>query len=73
MQIVDIRYPAQMKSGYRTVIDQYYNTVRPMHEQFVELTKVHADVIIPEGGKNSVAIDLFTTKVESLLNQLKRG
>jgi uridine kinase len=43
-----------------------------MHEQFVEPTKVHADIIIPEGGKNSVAIDLITTKLESLLKTLKK-
>jgi uridine kinase len=75
----DIRFTRRLKRDIKkrgrsmeSVIEQYYNTVRPMHEQFVEPTKVHADIIIPEGGKNSVAIDLFTTKVESLLKQLKQ-
>jgi uridine kinase len=35
--------------------------VRPMHEQFIEPTKKHADIIIPEGGSNKVAIDIMTT------------
>jgi uridine kinase len=53
-----------------SVIAQYLETVRPMHEQFVEPTKHFADIIIPEGGQNSVAIDLFKTKVRSLLRHL---
>ena len=50
-----------------SVIDQYMNIVRPMHLQFVEPTKRYADVIVPEGGQNEVAIDLITTKIRSLL------
>ncbi len=53
-----------------SVIHQYIHTVRPMHEQFIEPTKKYADIIIPEGGHNTVAIDLFKTKVTSLLSQL---
>lgn len=53
---------------YQDVIDQYLKTVRPMHEQFVETTKKYADIIIPEGGDNPVAIDLIQTKIRSLLN-----
>ena len=75
----DIRFTRRLKRDTKkrgrsmeSVIDQYYTTVRPMHEQFVEPTKVHADIIIPEGGKNSVAIDLITTKLESLLKTLKK-
>ena len=45
------------------VIDQYLSTVKPMHEQFVEPTKKHADIIIPEGA-NRTAIDLLQEKVE---------
>ena len=51
----------------QSVIDQYLSTVRPMHEQFVEPSKYHADVIIPEGGENKVAIDLIRTKINSIL------
>ncbi|HDN59653.1 MAG TPA: uridine kinase, partial [Candidatus Marinimicrobia bacterium] len=54
-----------------SVIEQYLDTVRPMHEQFVEPTKKYADIIIPEGGYNTVAIDLFKTKLISLLKQLE--
>ena len=50
-----------------SVIEQYENSVRPMHIQFVEPCKRYADVIIPEGGHNHIAIDLITTKIESLL------
>ena len=51
-----------------SVIDQYINTVRVMHEQFVEPSKRHADIIIPEGGHNTVAIDLLTTKISSIIS-----
>ncbi|MGO3733155.1 MAG: uridine kinase [Vagococcus sp.] len=50
-----------------SVIDQYLSVVKPMHHQFIEPTKKYADVIIPEGGENQVAIDLLTTKVRSIL------
>ncbi len=51
-----------------SVITQYLTVVKPMHHQFIEPTKRYADIIIPEGGENQVAIDLLTTKVESILN-----
>ncbi len=50
-----------------SVIHQYLATVRPMHEEFVEPSKRHADVIIPEGGFNEVAIELIATRVKALL------
>ncbi|MBM3306936.1 MAG: uridine kinase [Candidatus Eisenbacteria bacterium] len=49
------------------VVEQYLRTVRPMHLQFVEPSKRYADVIIPEGGLNIVAIDLIVTKVRDIL------
>jgi len=49
------------------VIEQYLQTVRPMHLQFVETSKRYADVIIPEGGLNLVAVDLIVTKVRDIL------
>ncbi|WP_456273941.1 uridine kinase [Bacillus sp. AK031] len=52
-----------------SVIDQYINVVRPMHNQFIEPTKRYADVIIPEGGHNHVAIDLMVTKIQTILEQ----
>jgi uridine kinase len=52
-----------------SVIDQYVNVVRPMHNQFIEPTKRYADVIVPEGGQNRVAIDLMVTKIQTILEQ----
>ncbi len=49
------------------VIEQYLKTVRPMHLQFVETSKRYADVIIPEGGQNRVAVDLIVTKARDIL------
>jgi len=52
-----------------SIIRQYEESVRPMHQQFVEPSKRHADVIIPEGGHNAVAIDLVKTKIRALLRE----
>ncbi|WP_153123190.1 uridine kinase [Peribacillus tepidiphilus] len=52
-----------------SVIEQYVNVVRPMHNQFIEPTKRYADIIIPEGGHNYVAIDLMVTKIKTILEQ----
>jgi uridine kinase len=52
-----------------SVIEQYVNVVRPMHNQFIEPTKRYADIIIPEGGHNHVAIDLMVTKIQTILEQ----
>lgn len=57
-----------------SVIEQYLATVRPMHMQFVEPSKRHADVIIPEGGHNIVSIDLLSGKVRAMLaNAVRAG
>ena len=50
-----------------SVIEQYLTVVRPMHNQFIEPTKRYADIIIPEGGHNEVAIDLMVTKIKTIL------
>ena len=50
-----------------SVIEQYMKTVRPMHEEFVEPSKKHADVIVPEGGANVRAVELFLSIVEKKL------
>ena len=52
-----------------SVIQQYLDTVRPMHKQFIEPTKRHADVIFPHGA-NAPAVDIITTKVASLIRDL---
>ena len=48
-----------------SVINQYCNTVKPMHEQFVEPSKKYADIIIPQGGYNTVALDMIMEKIRS--------
>lgn len=53
------------------VIDQYLSTVRPMHKEFVEPSKRFADVIIPRGGHNTVALDLVASRVLSLLEAVE--
>ncbi len=52
-----------------SVLTQYEATVRPMHQQFVEPSKRHADLIVPEGGSNRVAVDLLKTKIEAILRE----
>ncbi|GEM03745.1 uridine kinase [Halolactibacillus miurensis] len=52
-----------------SVIEQYLSVVRPMHLQFTEPTKRYADLIIPEGGENHVAIDIMATKIETILSK----
>ena len=72
----DIRFIRRLKRdiiergrSVDSVIDQYKSTVRPMHSQFVEPNKFLADVIIPEGGKNPVAVDLIRTKINAVLKE----
>ena len=52
-----------------SIISQYLKTVKPMYHQFVEPTKRYADIIVPEGGENKVAIDLLSTKVKDILTK----
>jgi uridine kinase len=70
----DIRFMRRLVRDIKTrgrsmesVIEQYITTVRPMHEEFVEPSKRYADLIIPEGGENLVAIDAIIARVEGLL------
>ena len=51
-----------------SVVDQYLSVVRPMHLRFVEPTKRYADIIIPEGAENTVAIDILVSKILHMLN-----
>ena len=52
-----------------SVIEQYTSVVKPMYHQFIEPSKRYADIVIPEGVSNIVAIDLINTKVESILRE----
>jgi uridine kinase len=60
---------AERGRSVESVIKQYLDTVRPMHKQFIEPTKRHADVIFPHGA-NSPAVDIITTKVKTLIRDL---
>lgn len=55
-----------------SVVKQYLEVVRPMHQQFIEPTKKYADVIIPEGGYNKVAVDIMVTKIKFIIEELNR-
>ena len=50
-------------------IEQYLTTVKPMHRQFVEPSKRYADVIVPRGGKNQVALDMILARIHSILEE----
>ena len=70
----DIRFVRRLVRDIETrgrsldsVVQQYMATVRPMHEEFVEPSKRHADLIIPEGGENQVALDAIISRVEHLV------
>lgn len=72
----DIRFIRRLKRDIEergrtveSVIDQYLKTVRPMHLKFVEPTKRHADVIIPEGGYNFVAVDMLADRIRNMMTQ----
>ncbi len=74
----DIRFIRRLKRDVRdrgrtieSVCDQYMNTVRVMHEAFVEPSKRKADIIIPEGSHNEVAMDLLLTKISSIITSKK--
>ena len=55
-----------------SVITQYLTTVKPMHEQFVEPSKKYADIIVPEGGYNRVALEMLNERIHSLLKQSEK-
>ena len=70
----DIRFVRRLTRDIQTrgrsldsVVQQYLTTVRPMHEEFVEPSKRYADLIIPEGGENQVALDAIIARVERLV------
>ena len=52
-----------------SVISQYFATVKPMHEAFVEPSKRNADIIVPEGGMNRVALEMIIERIVSHINQ----
>ena len=71
MRII-VRDIAERGRTIETAIEHYCNTVKPMHLQFIEPSKRYADVIVPQGGHNKVAIDIITNTVEKALSQKKK-
>lgn len=76
----DIRFIRRLKRDIsergrtvESVIEQYLHSVRPMHHDFVEPSKRYADVIIPEGGYNQVAIDMVAARIRNLLDDPANG
>lgn len=62
-----IRDVKERGRSLESVINQYITTVKPMHEEFVEPSKKYADIIIPRGGKNKVAIEMLVEQIKSFL------
>jgi uridine kinase len=58
---------AERQRSVESVVEQYLATVRPSHEQFIEPSKRHADVIVPHGGMNAPALDVLLARVRELL------
>ncbi len=54
--------------SYKDVLEHYKNYVKPMHQQFIEPTKLYADVIIPQGGQNIVAIEMVVSRIKININ-----
>ena len=52
-----------------SVLSQYQNTVKPMHEMYVEPSKKYANIIVPEGGQNYVALDMITGRIRRHLEE----
>ena len=71
MRII-VRDIAERGRTIETAIEHYCDTVKPMHLQFIEPSKRYADVIVPQGGHNKVAIDILTNTVEKALQSSKR-
>ena len=66
---VRVRDVAERGRTMDSVIDQYLGTVKPMHLEFVEPSKRYADIIVPQGGHNTVAIDMLLTLIRSLASR----
>ena len=56
-----------------SVVDQYLTTVKPMHEMYVEPSKRNADIIVPEGGHNLVAMDMLIERINAHVSGVENG
>ena len=73
----DVRLCRRIKRDVRmrgrtleSVLEQYQETVKPMHEMYVEPSKKFADIVVPEGGKNFVALDIITGRIQRHLEEV---
>ena len=64
-----LRDVKERKRSLDSVIDQYLSTVKPMHEQFVQPSRQYADIVVPEGGYNLVALDMIIQRIKSHVEQ----
>lgn len=64
-----LRDVTERERSLDSVVWQYLTTVKPMHEQYVEPSKRRADIIVPEGGKNTVALEMITERIKSHLSE----
>ena len=67
-----LRFQRDMQERGRTlasVVEQYLTTVRPMHLEFVEPSKRHADIIVPKGGENHIAMEMIVSRIQRALSQ----
>ena len=55
--------------SYNEVLEHYQKWVKPMHETYIEPTKKYADIVLPEGGKNIIGIDILLSKIKLLINE----
>lgn len=65
-----VRDVKQRGRSLESVVTQYLTTVKPMHEQYVEPSRRYADIIVPEGGRNAVALDMLVRRVEHHLQNM---
>jgi len=70
----DVRFIRRMSRDVKSrgrdldsIVGQYLNTVKPMHEQFVEPSKKYADIIVPEGGYNLVALEMINERLKRIV------
>lgn len=64
-----VRDVGERERTLESIVNQYLTTVKPMHEQFVEPSKKYADIIVPEGGYNTVALEMLNHRIHALINE----
>ena len=67
-----VRDIAERGRTVETAIEHYTDTVKPMHLQFIEPSKRYADIIVPQGGHNKVAIEVISATIEKAMSKIKK-